>query len=62
MNHFIANNLFSCKRFGFIKGRSNCMQLLKVLDQWTEYLESGGKIDVIYTDLEKHSIKYNIQG
>ena len=29
------------------------MQLLKVLDLWTEYLESGGQIDVIYTDLEK---------
>ena len=29
------------------------MQLLKVLDLWTEYLESGGQIDVISTDLEK---------
>jgi hypothetical protein len=29
------------------------MQLLKVLDQRSEYLESGGQIDVIYTDLEK---------
>ena len=29
------------------------MQLLKVMDMWTESLESGGQIDVIYTDLEK---------
>jgi len=29
------------------------MQLLKVMDMWTEMLESGSKIDVVYTDLEK---------
>jgi hypothetical protein len=29
------------------------MQLLKILDQWTECLEQGGQIDVLYTDLEK---------
>jgi len=27
--------------------------LLSMLDDWTELLESGGRIDVIYTDLEK---------
>jgi len=29
------------------------LQLLHVLDDWTEGLESGGQIDVIYTDYEK---------
>jgi len=29
------------------------MQLLEVMDMWTESLESGGQIDVVYTDLEK---------
>lgn len=29
------------------------MQLLKVLDIWTERLEAGGQIDVVYTDFEK---------
>jgi len=24
-----------------------------MMDKWTEYLESGGQIDVIYTDFEK---------
>jgi len=28
-------------------------QPLKVVDMWTESLESGGQIDVVYTDLEK---------
>ena len=51
--HLIRNKVFSNKQFGFIKGRSTVLQLLKVMDIWTESLESGGQIDVIYTDLEK---------
>ena len=50
---FIENKLFSQAQFGFIKGRSTVLQLLKVLDEWTELLETGGQIDVIYTDFEK---------
>jgi len=52
-DHFIDNNAFSNKQFGFIKGRSTVIQLLIVMDMWTESLESGGLIDVVYTDLEK---------
>ena len=26
---------------------------LHMLDRWTEYLECGGQIDVVYTDFEK---------
>jgi len=29
------------------------MQLLEVKDLWAKSLQSGGQIDVIYTDLEK---------
>ena len=47
MDYFMTNELFSNKQFGFIKGRSTTLQLLKILDSWTEYLESGGQIDVI---------------
>ena len=53
LNHFFTNNLFSNKQHGFLKGRSTVTQLLKILDEWTERLEEGGQIDVIYTDLEK---------
>ena len=28
-------------------------KLRDMLDKWTEYLESGGQIDVVYTDFEK---------
>ena len=53
MAHFKINNLFSNKQFGFIKGRSTTLQLLQILDRWTELLENGGQIDVVYTDLQK---------
>jgi len=29
------------------------LQMLHMLDDWTEDLESGGQIDVMYTDDEK---------
>jgi len=51
--HFITKKLFSTKQFGSIKGRSAVTQLLEISDKWTDWLESGGQIDVIYTDLEK---------
>jgi len=53
MKHFSINNLFTNRQFGFLKGRSTVMQLLKILDDWTEALEIGGRIDVIDTDFEK---------
>jgi len=45
--------LFSNKQYGFIKVRSTVQQLLKILDDLTEKLENGGRIDVLYTYLEK---------
>ena len=30
------------------------MQLFVGIDMWTEFLEAGGQIGVIYTDLEKY--------
>jgi hypothetical protein len=50
---FMDNDLFSNKQFGFLSKRSTVSQLLQILDTWTEQLEKGGQIDIIYTDLEK---------
>ena len=44
----IKNELFSNKQFGFISGRSTTLQLLRVMDEWTEILDHGGKIDSIW--------------
>ena len=53
MKYFLEHNLFSEKQFGFLSKRSTVTQLLQILDTWTNQLEMGGQIDVIYTDLEK---------
>ena len=78
ISHMRANNLFSPKQFGFIGGRSTTLQLLHVLNLWTEILDQGGELDVIYCDfmkafdkvphrrlvykIDKYGIKGNILG
>ena len=47
------NRLFSDRQFGFLGGRSTTLQLLKVLDKWTEVLDRGGYVDVVYCDVMK---------
>ena len=49
----MKDDLLSDKQFGFIKGRYTVLQLLKVLDSWTETLKNGGCIDVVYCDFMK---------
>ncbi len=39
VDHMDRNKLFSSKQFGFLSGRSTTIQLLKVMDEWTEILE-----------------------
>ena len=50
----IKNDLYSKKQFGFISGRSTTLQLLLVMEEWTEILKKGGvAIDTIYMDFMK---------
>ena len=53
MDYFLINKLFNEYQYGFIKGRSVVLQLLKIIDDWLVNLENGNQIDVIYTDFEK---------
>ena len=53
IKHMKENDLFSPKQFGFISGRSTTLQLLQVLDLWTQILDEGGNIDVLYCDFMK---------
>ncbi|CAC5397992.1 unnamed protein product [Mytilus coruscus] len=55
IEHMKKNNLFSKKQYGFIAGRSTGLQLLEVIDKWTEALDQGLDIDCIYTDFMKAS-------
>jgi hypothetical protein len=53
IQHMKANNLFSNKQYSFIAGRSTALQLLEVIDKWSEALDEGLDIDCIYTDFQK---------
>ena len=53
IKHMNTNGLFSPKQFGFLAGRSTILQMLHVLDIWTEILDQGGTLDVIYCDFMK---------
>ena len=53
INHMKNNSLFSDKQYGFISGRSTTLQLLEVLDKWTEAIDKGYKIDCVYMDYQK---------
>ena len=48
IEHFKSNNLFSNKQYGFINGRSAILQLIQIFDKWTEILDIGGQVDVLY--------------
>jgi len=55
IEHFVINTckLFTNRQFGFLKGQSTVTQLLQILNDWAETLETGDSIDFIYTDFEK---------
>ena len=48
-----TNNLFSTPQHGFIKGRSCSTQLLELMEELTETLDSSEDIDIIYLDFWK---------
>ena len=51
------NSLFNNREYGFISGSSIQLQLLEVLDKWTEVLDEGQSIDCIYINNAKALIK-----
>ena len=53
IDHLKRRDLHSNRQYGFIEGRSTVLQLLTVLDIWTEALDQGESIDIIYCDFKK---------
>jgi len=53
INFFLHNDYFSKYQYGFIKGRSTALQLLCIMDEWTNKMDSGAQVDAIYTDFAK---------
>jgi sarcosine oxidase/L-pipecolate oxidase len=53
IKHMKTNNWFTDKQYGFISGRSTTLQLLEVLNKWTEAMDKGYEIDCVYMDYQK---------
>ena len=49
----LTNSLFSPSQHGFIAGRSCTTQLLTAMDYWTQSLNDGYPVDIIYLDFRK---------
>ena len=49
----MANKILTEKQFGFMRGRSTILQLLKVVDKLSDILDRGGVMDIIYCDFMK---------
>ena len=47
------NNLLSIDQHGFIPKKSCATQLLECLEEWTQALDEGGNVDILYLDLCK---------
>ena len=48
-----GNNLLSDRQYGFRSKRSCALQLLNVMERWTEYVEQRQSWDTVYLDLAK---------
>ena len=64
ITHLLENNILSNYQLDLVNGHSLQLQLLSPLNHWTDILESGHTIDVIYQDFKKafdsvpHKITY----
>ena len=52
-DHFSKNNFFSANQHGFLRRKSTVTQLLSCVNRWSNYIDSGCFVDVIYLDLAK---------
>ena len=53
VNHMTLNKLFSDSQYGFRSLRSCALQLLDVMEKWTEWLDESSSFDCIYYDFAK---------
>ena len=53
MKNLKRERLLHDKQYGFLPGRSTTLQLLKVLNEWTEAVDKEKEVDVINLDFRK---------
>ena len=51
--HLSIHNLLSDNQFGFRKNRSTILQLLTVMEDWTDALDNNLQVHTVYLDLKK---------
>lgn len=53
VEHMTQNNLFSAYQHGFVPSKNCFTNLIECMEKWSEILESGDSVDIIYTDFAK---------
>jgi len=53
VEHIEVNNLFSKHQHGFTKNRSCLTNLLETIEEWTEAIENGYGLDILFLDYQK---------
>jgi len=53
VNYMTTNRMFSDSQYGFRSLRSCALQLLEVMETWTEWLDDGKSFDCVYYDFRK---------
>ena len=53
MAFLLDNNRFIPQQYGFLPKRTAILQLLKVLDDWTEALDKNEIVEIVYMDFKK---------
>ena len=53
MKYLKRERLLHDEQYGFVPGRSTTFYFLKVLDEWTEVVDRGKEVDVVYLEFRK---------
>jgi hypothetical protein len=53
VNHFTVNNLYADCQHGFRNKRSCVTQLLQVMEEFSQLIDEGNPVDVVYLDFKK---------
>ena len=53
VEHLLKHNFISPHQHGFLLGRNTVTQLLETLDVWTEEIDKGNNMNVLYCDFKK---------
>jgi hypothetical protein len=53
LDHLVNQNILTDNQHGFLRKRSTLTQLLVCLNDWTEIIDNGDCVDVVYLDFAK---------